>query len=435
METDSPEYVVNFDFVDQTNDTAPFRAMKSADTSNNLDGRLPAETPATPANEKTSSNVLAAGQTSPDATSPTATTREEDIARTQEELGATSLAFLHRLRGAAFRRKKRLVNSRNDLVAKELIHRQDVEASRLQLHQLEEQEVTTSEQDHIDCEQPTTIGLNLFKARPVSQSLSMGCAGIPKVDKRPVTIPLSPLLGPRRQLPEGSISQTIRRGEPSDLAPNNYFSALPLPKATGARGHGGQSGLPKVGKRPVTNPMSPLLGPRRPCDNYNDTKKSGLCTTRSESDIYATNPVFKALPLPKSLKTRGVSGIPNIPSRPPTIPCSPLLGFRRPQEARSKVTKDRPYISGHKSRNLVPPSHMGLDFLGSASRSTDENEPPVTGNQITFEPRSTARAQKRAEFESYRTTEEKARLAGESRARVQKVKALRKELNDLKGSL
>ena len=162
--------------------------------------------------------------------------REEEILRTTQQLGATSLAFIHHLRGAAFRRKLKLTQSRDSLVAKEQ-ERDRARAARL----LEE-------------ESP-----KVFQARPVPEAVGVkgkgGISGVPKVPKRPLTTPKSPMLGFRFRKVDDPEEEAL---------PEAHFRARPLPKTTGAAGRAGQAGVPRVPKRATTVPFSPLLGMRRP---------------------------------------------------------------------------------------------------------------------------------------------------------------------------
>jgi hypothetical protein len=392
------------------------------------------DTPETPWNVISACIGKEDGQTDDmnDSAMTSGSARDEEIARTQVELGHTSLAFLHRLRGAAFRRKKALVNSRDDMVAKERSHREGIEAARL----LRRQSITElSPETHEETETQQISNDYVFKARPLPNAEFSGSVGVPKVDKRPITVPVSPLLGFRR---------TKQSNEPS-MALTTKTGALPLPKTTGESGRGGLSGLPRVIKRPVTVPVSPMLGLRRQdCDSQTDFSVA--------SSKPPTRKGFKALLVPKSLKSNGVSGVPRIPSRPTTVPCSPLLGGRRKSiqgsapETNAMPTDELCDDSLSQSVGSAQCSLVGVKLLSTPSLVVDEeNEPPNVPYLVHdtkeveshpgYEPHSTARARQRAEFDAYLVTREKERLAEESHCRLEQARALKRELGELRKGL
>ncbi|GKY96174.1 hypothetical protein MPSEU_000577200 [Mayamaea pseudoterrestris] len=381
----------------------------------------------------------------------TGSARDDEIARTQEELGATSLAFLHRLRGAAFRRKKALVHSRDDMVAKEKSHRQGIEAARMLRRQSEYDGAPHEvEPDEMDKEQQAT-NTYTFKARPAPNLDLAGSLGVPKVDKRPVTVPHSPLLGLRRLTRPSDRSMGL--GAPlSETGAVKSFTALPLPKTTGLAGRGGLSGLPKVPKRLFTDPVSPILGPRR---QEADNGQSHAPRVKARPPTSKSSFGFKALPIPKSLRSNGASGVPRIPTRPTTVPWSPRLGLRRKNVPASATTADDACDTSQSqsaaSISSAVSSLLGVKLLSTpfSSSNGNENELPNATAEATarnestsfrssssgYEPRSTARAKKRAEFDTYLTVREKERHLEESQRRFEQAKAIKRELNELRKGL
>jgi hypothetical protein len=245
---------------------------------------------------------------------------------------------------------------------------------------------------------------------------------------------MSPLLGLRRQ---------VKPPEYPSQAPavaSTGFSALPLPKTTGEKGHGGQSGLPVIAKRPVTVPFSPLLGMRR--ENNDQPLRATAIPKHTQS---STTSGFKALPVPKCLKAPGLSGVPRIPSRPTTVPWSPLLGFRR----RNQAPPNEPAESRHQERDNDASHIFASHSTGTASsplgvsvlHSTPvkENEPPTSPavklHHPGYEPHSTVRAKKRADFDAYNAARERARLEQERQARLMQSRTLKKELSELRQQL
>lgn len=215
----------------------------------------------------------------------TGSTREEEIQLAQQQVGASAQAFIQGLRGAAHRRKMNLTRSRDSLAAKEKERREDALRIAMQkkediAKQMAAQEETvdgTSPHSFraklmpkasgtqgasglygvpkVAKRQTTTpfspmlgIRRNASNAmgrrakateeeqnpgeeesapqahpRPnaITQKVNAGQAGIPKVPKRPTTVPFSPRLGPRR--PQGlnrrhsiSTSRQWKSSETSD---------------------------------------------------------------------------------------------------------------------------------------------------------------------------------------------------------------------------
>lgn len=325
-----------------------------------------------------------------------------ESARAKQGIGASSMAFIEQLRGAALRRKMNLSRSRDSLAAKERKQREDIaasEAARLQTEELERQAAEALERkNRRNSLAAMPSSSYTFKARPVPQANGLlgtgGIAGVPKVEKKPTTTPISPYLGPRRQLRQQS--QTSRDNHHNDesskecrqvLSSNqSHFRARPLPKTTGPLGDAGQSGVPKVPKRQVTVPFSPLLGSRRK-------------------------------PPPKAVVQ---------------------------VEERSKLDDS---IVDDRRRSSSNESHMsassGQSLLGVAICNQKENNveravataTPTNVATTAFIPRSTARAKKRAQFEAERKEKEQQRKEKERRERNEQLKALRKELQKLRSDI
>ena len=212
-----------------------------------------------------------------------------DLTSAKKNLDASSMAFIERLRGAAHRRKLKVARSRDSLVAKEREHLLSIAtANERRLVRAPKEAVTPV--SNVDLHYSNSVTkletYKPFKARPLPTTTghlgSGGQVGVPKVEKRPTTTPLSPLLGVRRPAKE----QISAPGSPPRHAPRRSgsrlvgmvtqtftpkkarghslsFKARPAPPTTGMQGHGGQVGVPKVEKRPATIPLSPCLGKNR----------------------------------------------------------------------------------------------------------------------------------------------------------------------------
>lgn len=194
-----------------------------------------------------------------------------DYSQAKKELAGTSLEFIQKLRGAAQKRKKNLARSRDSLVNKERQQRQAVALLKVAPAQTNPSPNNKKASCKYEKKQ--------FKARPLpANNIGLG-KGIPRVAKRPTTVPSSPLLGARRKaVPKVKALQALAtkpsavdKQEPihpektktNSLHQVCVFKARPMPATSGALGRFGQSGVPKVPKRPVTVPNSPCLGPRR----------------------------------------------------------------------------------------------------------------------------------------------------------------------------
>lgn len=323
-----------------------------------------------------------------DSMTSTGSLGEEELIRAKEEVGASSLAFIQRLRGAAFRRKMNLTRSRDSLAAKEREQRQVIAASKL----LQEQRRVS--------EPPPSL---ILKTKPAPDADSAG------------------------------------------------FKALPLPACTGLKGHGGLSGVPKVGKKPTTTPFSPLLGARRQIRRFlgqegKDVPARRASINEKDDDSHA----FRARELPPTtgqLGHAGQVGIPKVAKRPVTVPMSPMLGARRKQpNPPEKYTTQR---QSEGSMSAAPSSVLsasagsalfGLDLSkenmapSSTSMTTPRNS-EIRSGTAGYQPHSTTRAKKRADFDAQRSVNEQVRLQKEASERQRQVQALRKELKGLRTSL
>lgn len=193
--------------------------------------------------------------------------REEQIARTQQELGESNKAFIEGIRGAALKRKLQMQRSRDSLVAKTIaVHRHNDSHRTVGKEPVEE--------------------TMTFKAKPMpmhgTELGTGGLVGVPKVAKKPTTTPFSPLLGARRYM-----SKTIvRRRNKSDKENNDgLFRARDLPSTTSELNSAGLAGVPKVTKRHTTTPFSPLLGGRRPKTTPNLKPRRELTTVQESSPV------------------------------------------------------------------------------------------------------------------------------------------------------
>jgi hypothetical protein len=140
-----------------------------------------------------------------------------DLAKKQ--IDASSHAFLQQIKGAAHRRKNQVLQSRDSLLQKEL---------RLKDEQRQNNAVSQQDFATLVAASSTTTNpfFKPFKARPMPSTKGSGQAGVPKVDKKPTTTPFSPLLGPRRRQTPASATTTNTKPTSSSMP---LFRARPLP--------------------------------------------------------------------------------------------------------------------------------------------------------------------------------------------------------------
>jgi len=320
---------------------------------------------------------------------------EDEIQRTREQLGATSQAFIEHLRGAALKRKMDLARSRESLARKERQQRLMVAQETLDRERREAMAALHQSSAAVNGRQEMDSGFS-FKARPLPSASGFkgngGVMGVPKVDKRPPTVPVSPQLGAKRSV---ACKPTLHRNA------------------------GGTSGVPKVDKRPQTVPVSPQLGNKRQ-QNVANSQSQGKSNRKS---------MFQARPIPRwisRMSHAGQSGVPKVTKRVTTVPQSPLLGSRRPEEDRPKV---KALTSSSDSREL---NGLGMYELGMLDlEDKAENRTPQKrncDNGDAFIPRSTARAQERASFEINRARNELKRREEARRRLSDQIREVKREM-------
>jgi hypothetical protein len=359
------------------------------------------EDPATPFSPSSSDNSSSSPPTAPPAT-------EDDLQSAKKEVGERSSNFIDKIRNAAHKRRVAVTRSRDSLVAKEQEQLRSIAESKTRsaasvMNDL--QSVNENMKQAVDAKE-NGISNRHHSKHSKKSSIGFGGVGVPKVGKRPTTMPLSPMLGSRR-------------------------------KRDNAATFGG-SGAPKVEKRPTTTPMSPMLGSRRKGDNSATSKVldrkskrplSGKVskviikgptaksnTTKSLSNKVNTNTlnhlgeskvkekkknkssskkeisvgpsaIFKARPVPSSANWKfhaGQNGVPKVSKRAVTVPLSPCLGPKRPSE--KNVKRIGKTTDGGKRKSIMKISTSRLSGL---SMSSTQNRTSVSSpSSVTSSVRS-----------------------------------------------
>ena len=248
-----------------------------------------------------------------------------------KEVGEHSSNFIDKIRDAAHKRKVAVTRSRDSLVAKEKEQLRSIAECKTRFAALKQklqsakEENTVITKENIHFQHNSLEGSLKHSRKNERENSGFGGVGVPKVEKRPTTTPLSPLLGLRRKganvlskIPKNLNSLSERRitrkptskhnkGMGSDgisnrlgsssgqhhqnrriitrssvdkdvkiskstvhdeeastlFRPPGAFKARPVPPSTTRGWDAGQMGIPKVAKRAVTVPVSPCLGPKR----------------------------------------------------------------------------------------------------------------------------------------------------------------------------
>ncbi len=242
-----------------------------------------------------------------------------DLSSAKKKLGASSHALVERLRGAAQKRKQLVTKSRNSFVAREQKQKLSLENIALSSHPEEEEyeeeyaplaseptRPVATQKRHFEGVNP----VKAFKARPLPATTgdigSAGQTGVPKVAKRSPTVPSSPLLGHRRQLKEGDTGESKAYQKVKEEERRRREASVSTTTL----------------KKPSPSSLAPSRKP-----------------SPREDESFVP---FKARPLPATTGTigqGGQTGVPKVAKRSPTVPSSPLLGFRRPTSSASQPSK------------------------------------------------------------------------------------------------
>lgn len=320
-------------------------------------------------NLQNETNTLSKNQ---NAVSKDSTKREDAIQLAQLEAGASSKALFQGLRNAAGQRNMDLIRRRDSLAAKEHERRQEQEAERI-ANQKQEASKNSSHDD-----KGMSTSHHEFRARPVPKSSRTGgLSGLPKVAKRPVTTAHTPKVASRRSSMHVTAKPKSKIFEEEPEQQN--FRARPLP--TTIMKQGCLSGVPKIPKRPLTVPFSPLLGARRP---------------RSTQRRHSVAVGVRSQPAPGSFSTTS-------------------------------------------SNDSTP---LGLQFLSDSSDDRENSRPeqtPQTNQKVPefneFKLQSTTRAKQRAAFDEVQKERMEEAKKKERRELENRIKRLDRELGELKWKL
>ena len=375
-----------------------------------------------------------------------------DLSSAKKQVGESSSRFIGEIKSAARRRRVEVARSRDSLVAKEKEQLRSIAESNKA--RLDAEAVAAAAQE--TSKATSTVGKprrSDIAGRKHFDSQRFAGFGVPKVEKRPVTTPFSPLLGSRRrkkvaikslQQPRASIgiypgknekNETKNTREPTRRATISStvhpvsnettnistcgstipFRARPLPSTTGSNGHAGQAGVPKVPKRPVTVPKSPCLGPKHQ-NRRGTTKKT----------------VSKGLSISIGGTKRDHTYASAYGKAPATTPMSGSFSSSASSELLGLAMLDSP--SAFESSVEEGTIRQGI---GNQTPTPSRNIAPSNNFPDTkpYVPRSTCRANKRAEYDARRNQNIQRRIHEERKFLQGQIKLIHRELEALKTQL
>lgn len=375
-----------------------------------------------------------------------------DLTSAKKQLNISSHNFSERLRGAANLRKLEVVRSRDSLAAKEREHMLSIAAAK---QKIDAERKVPSHQVR-STGPPKKISNNPyrpFKALPLPKAAKgdVGIRGVPKVDKHRATTPISPSLGTRRR----DLSQHVSRpvGSATDY---HGSSATPVANASSAR---------QLLAKPVhgTNykarsAVSAMLQQRSAAANVkNSSCEHGPVGGVKPNAVNHSTPNPQCPPSAKKYAVRGPTSRLLAGSEVGALDskCSLLRtkftnlflaswkASRAKEQALSELIRreevEAKALAQFKARPLPKfiacasnesPVLLGLSYLESSS-TTDGLTTP-SKNKTGFEPHSTLRAKKRAEFDSKRAANEEQRMKEERKSTQLLVQNKRRELNKLR---
>ena len=386
--------------------------------------------------------------------------QKDDLQSARKQVGERSSNFIDKIRHAAHKRKIAVTRSRDSLFAKEQEQLRSIAESKIRstssknhLGAINESKKATEKENVSHNSRYSELSLKKHSHKNNRSSIGFGGIGVPKVEKRPTTTPISPQLGSRRKgrksatymqektdktsgkgstkghvvKPSGrnrfsnaSACKTLKNNDKSvgnkekhggtekvyktrlksrktdaSIGSSAVFKARPIPASTAGRWHAGQIGVPKVSKRAVTVPVSPCLGPKRQSEKpIKQTNGTSCCSENSESKTIASS---------RSAEL-------SVPSRNITSPLSPS--------------------------SVKSPELFGLNILDATEeernsiieRNDSNNLTPKNSSFKPFEPQSTTRANMRKQYDVRRDENRELRLIQEREQLQLRIKVIHREL-------
>jgi len=389
--------------------------------------------------------------------------RTGDLQSAMKKVGERSSNFIDKIRDAAHKRKVAVTRSRDSLVAKEQEQLRSIAESKTRLMSLNEELQALGEKNGVSAKE------NNFNKRVNSKDKNsyknnrfvsgFGGVGVPKVEKRPTTTPLSPMLGIRRK----GGKTTDRLGKEVNKILGSGTRAIPNTKPTNRNQYSDTSA--KKVKVPSKRDMTPR-------QKKGDPVMPGTTSSKLNGSVDVSvdeTSVFKARKAPSSTTTEwnaGQVGIPKVSKRAVTVPISPCLGPRRQSRITRKNSDERhadndisskakmnhstrtnEFSISSQCRAMTPSSVkdsplVGLNLIDSVKKNKSRAKKlenyeltPSHPLRMPFQPRSTTRAKMREKYD-VRRLENRHRTLQEQRERLQsEIKVIRRELKILSKDL
>jgi len=420
--------------------------------------------------------------------------RKIDLSNEKQNVNAQSLVLAERLRGAAQRRKMNLLRGRDSLAAKEVLHRSNDDMNHEKCATVRNAQIglgsneTSSPNSKLKNKTKKLDPYIPFKARKApSNSREMGQvgqAGIPKVQKRPLTRPKSPNLSRSnvKNIHVRSPDSKLMKETLSDV--KIQFKARKVPAFTRDSGHGGQAGVPKIKKRPTTQPVSPKLSflkqadakvaPTQSKHNFDASlPKINLLNSRKfNSDVKELDHSEKSekLHIQNRLKdSRKLKQYPNGKRENKAEACIQSINYTKNGDVEIKNyskshgkddnlnkearTENRAYLRNeHDTQSPTEMSNdsnseslIGLNFVEHKSpkerinvmnsshlKSENQEIPNEKPETTSFIPQSTVRAKQRMEFNSLSLSRRLGSSVSSQKELDDLIKKKRKELQEMK---
>jgi len=362
-----------------------------------------------------------------------------------KQVGEHSINFIDKIRDAAHKRKVEVTRSRDSLIAKEQEQLRSIAECKSRFAALTEKLQSRDERHEEAAKENYNNRLNKsekqFKLsrRSNRDRNGFGGTGVPKVEKRPTTTPLSPKLG-------------IRRKE-RNVVPK----ASERTKTTSERGSTIRSTAKSIDRLRFNDTNTDEDTAFGKLNLGGQSIANGKTSLRSESRK-GNSSTFKARPIPSSATRRwnaGQVGIPKVSKRAVTIPVSPCLGPKRQsriiKKCIDKSSKKDVSLGGEmsiSSRSMLSPSSvkssplLGLTLVDSTRKQRitkiESNQNIFSRTQTIFKPfipQSTSRAKLRRQYDISRDENQTLNLEEKRKKLRSRIKIIRRELKILSKDL
>ena len=377
--------------------------------------------------------------------------RTESLEDAMKQVGEHSNDFIGKMRDAANKRKAAVTRSRDFLVAREQEQIRSIAECESRLTTLKEKlesGIETNKENE---------AFQQIRKKANKTFNGFGGVGVPKVEKRPTTKPLSPKLGLRRN---GGKSKTTKKKTMESSEKISAFKPIAKSNIT----------IFNDAEIDECKNSTSLIDTKKHSKNeaageVEDRSKSKSSAKKEDQGLFGAPGGFKARPVPSSTTRRwnaGQLGIPRVSKRALTVPVSPCLGPKRQTrigvevggKMKEKISKSNKksnmsersngYSSSSRSTTMSPSSVQGSPLLGlnlvdSTRKEHAITETPNIDNHVMetrngfrpFIPRSTSRATMRKQYDDY-LGEIRVLTIQEKRERLQsQIKSIRRELKIL----